>query len=173
MAKVGDRLPSDNVYLVEKDNIRQLPFSELYAGRDIALFAMPSTFTPVCTRVHLPSIVAATSGFLSRGIDRVCCLVVSDPFSIRAWANAEGAFAAGLDMIADPKSTVTRAMGMEFDAPAVGLFGRSKRYALLAENGIIKVMNTEDDFAVCDRTKGDVLLTAVDSFLQKPRRFRL
>lgn len=173
MAKVGDRLPGDNVYLVEKDNLRQLPLSELYTGRTIAFFSMPAAFTPVCTRIHLPSIVATAGSFLSRGIDRVCCLVATDPFCIRAWANSEGAFAAGIDMIADPKAVVTKAMGLNFDAPAVGLFDRSKRVALLANDGLIKVLFTEDDFATCERTTGSALLASVDGFLQKPRRFRL
>lgn len=162
MAKVGDRLPQEDVFLVGKDSLRKLSFSDLHQGRRLALFAMPSTFTPICSKVHLPSVVGCAASLFGRGIDRVACLIATDPFSIRAWADAAGAFDVGVDMIADPEAVFTKALGMSFDAPTIGLFNRSRRYALLAEDGIIRLMFQEEDQAQCCKSTGQSLLDAID-----------
>ena len=43
-----------------------------------------------------------------------------------------------------------KAMGMVFDAPPVGLFNRSARYALYAEDGVVKVLKVEEARGTCE-----------------------
>ena len=75
-----------------------------------------------------------------------------------AWALDQGVLGNDLiTMMADPKSELTKALGMELTAAgplSVGLFGRSKRVALYAEDGevkIVRVAEAEDDPAGDDR----------------------
>jgi len=83
---------------------------------------------------------------------------VNDPFVMKAWGEATGATEAGLSMLADGTGAFTAAMGLSFDAPPVGLMGRSKRYALMAEDGVVKVLHLEESPGVCEVSGGEALL---------------
>jgi glutaredoxin/glutathione-dependent peroxiredoxin len=61
-------------------------------------------------------------------------------------------------MLADADGAFTRAIGMEFSNPARGLIGRSLRYALLAEDGVVKVYRAEEGHGVCDLSGGEAML---------------
>ena len=52
-------------------------------------------------------------------------------------------------------------MGLEFGNPASGLFGRSKRYSLLAEDGVVRVLNLETSRTDCELSGGETMLAAV------------
>ena len=72
-----------------------------------------------------------------------------------------GATAAGLTMLADAASEFTKAIGMDFDAPPVGLIARSKRYAMLVEDGKVVAMNLEENPGVCEVSAGEGLLDSI------------
>ena len=46
-------------------------------------------------------------------------------------------------MLADGNDEFTRALGLQLDASGFGMGTRSKRYALLAEDGIVKRLEVE------------------------------
>ena len=46
----------------------------------------------------------------------------------------------------------------EFDAPPVGLMGRSKRYAMLVDDGKVTLFQAEVQPGVCDMSGGEALL---------------
>jgi cytochrome c peroxidase len=64
-------------------------------------------------------------------------------------------------MIADSAAEFTKAIGMDFTAPPVGLYDRSKRYALMAEDGVVKVLNEEGNPGECEISAGEALLDAI------------
>ena len=83
---------------------------------------------------------------------------VNDPHVVAAWGEISGSTAAGITMLGDPTSEFTKSIGMEFDAPAVGFFARSKRYAMFADNGVVKIFLPETARSTCEISSGKALL---------------
>ena len=127
-------------------------------GRKVVIFAVPGAFTPTCTETHMPSFVRTKAEFDGKGIDEVVCITVNDPFVVGAWSEATGADTAGITVLGDPQSALTKAIGMDFDAPPAGLIGRSQRYAMLVEDGKMKVIHTEDNPGACTVSAGEAML---------------
>jgi peroxiredoxin len=50
---------------------------------------------------------------------------------------------------------------MNFTAEPVGFYERSKRYALYAEDGIVKVFHPEESRGTCEISGGEALLAAI------------
>ena len=80
---------------------------------------------------------------------------------LKAWGEATGATAAGILMLSDAGGDFTRAIGMSFDNPAGGMFGRSKRYAMVVENGRVQSLHLEVARGVCEVTAGESQLEAL------------
>jgi glutaredoxin/glutathione-dependent peroxiredoxin len=99
--------------------------------------------------------------FAEKGVDEVICVSVNDPFVMKAWGESTGASAAGITMLGDADSSFTKAIGLEFDAPAAGLIGRSKRYALYAEDGVVKHLHLEQAAGTCEISGGEAMLAAL------------
>ena len=80
---------------------------------------------------------------------------------MKAWGEATGASDAGLTMLADAASEFTKAIGMDFDAPPAGLIARSKRYAMLVEDGKVTALNLEENTGACEISAGEGLLEVI------------
>ncbi|MGV6849303.1 MAG: redoxin family protein [Marinibacterium sp.] len=158
---VGDSLPQGSLLRIGPDGPETVDLKTLTEGRKVVIFAVIGAFTGTCSDDHLPSFLRQRAGFADRGVDEVICISVNDPFVMQAWDTATGAGAAGVTLLADPDGAFTRAMGMEFDAPAVGFVGRSRRYALLAENGVVTRLLVDDDTRIFDRSSGEALLAEI------------
>lgn len=98
---------------------------------------------------------------MAKGVDSIICVSVNDVFAMKEWAAATDADAAGIQMLADPQSTFTKALGMDFTAPPVGLIDRSKRYAMLVDDGVVQVLNVEADPGACEISAGETLLDQI------------
>ena len=94
-------------------------------------------------------------------MDELVCISVNDPFVMKAWDEATGAGKAGITVLADADGSFTRSVGMEFDAPPVGLMGRSQRYALMAEDGVVKVFHPETARGTCEVSGGENMLASI------------
>lgn len=79
-----------------------------------------------------------------KGVDEVICVSVNDPFVMAAWGNAHEA-AGKVRMLADTCGAFTKAVDLELDLSAVLGSVRCKRYALIAEDGVVKVLQVEPD----------------------------
>lgn len=158
---VGDKLPRATLLRMGKDGPEAVALSDLTAGRTLALFAVPGAFTPTCHSAHVPSFIRTRDAFAAKGVDEIVCVAVNDPFVMKAWGEATGATAAGLTMLSDADSSFTTTIGMGFDAPPAGLIARSKRYAMLIEDGAVKVLHVEDSPGVCETSAGEGLLAAL------------
>jgi peroxiredoxin len=133
--KVGDPIPSATLNLL-RDGVQAVDSQELFAGKKMVLFAVPGAFTPTCSAKHLPGYTEHFADFKSRGID-VACMAVNDAFVMDAWAKHQDV-PEGMAMLADGNGAFTRALGLEMDATGFGMGLRSKRFALYAEDGIVK-----------------------------------
>ncbi|MCQ0969127.1 peroxiredoxin (plasmid) [Paracoccus sp. TK19116] len=158
--EAGDKLPDANLLRVGEKGPEQVSTSEFQSGR-VAIFAVPGAFTGTCTNAHMPSFVRTAQAFRDKGVSRIVCVTVNDPFVAKAWSDATGAGDAGIEVLADADGSFTRAMGQNFDAPLAGLHGRSKRYALLASNGTVDVINVEEGPGQCSVSAGESLLEQV------------
>ncbi len=154
----GDRLPEATLTMIGDNGPATVPLAERLKGRKVAIFAVPGAFTPTCHSAHVPSFIRTKDGFTAKGVDEIICISVNDPFVMKVWGEATGATAAGIVMLADADSGFTRAIGMDFDAAPVGLFARSKRYAMLVDDGTVTALNVEQAPGTCELSGGEALL---------------
>ena len=157
----GDRLPDADLIRLGDKGPEKVSVAELTRGRKVVIFAVPGAFTPTCHSAHVPSFIRTKSGFEAKGVDEIVCLSVNDPFVMKAWGEATGATGAGITMLADAMSELTKSIGMNFDAPPAGLVARSARYAMLVEDGVVKVLHREEAPGTCERSGGEALLAAI------------
>lgn len=157
----GDRVPDAMLLKMGKAGPELLPIRDLLMGRRVVLFGLPGAFTRTCSTSHMPSFIRTRAKFAAKGIDEVICVSVNDPFVMHAWGEATGALAAGITMLADAASEFTLAAGLAYSAPHLGFANRSKRYALYAEDGVVKVLHLEDATGVCDISGGESMLAAI------------
>lgn len=138
--EVDQRIPEAVLQFIG-NGIEKIDTTRLFEDKPVVLFAVPGAFTPTCSEAHLPGYVAQFDEFAKRGID-VACVSVNDPFVMQAWGESQHA-PSGLRMLADGNGDFTRAMGLEMDGSAYGMGLRSKRYALYAEDGVVKQLFVE------------------------------
>ncbi len=138
--QIGDSIPQATLNVL-KDGVQAVNTDELFTGKKVVLFAVPGAFTPTCSAKHLPGYVEKLPEFGKRGIE-VACLSVNDAFVMGAWAKNQNV-PDGLHMLADGNGAFTQAMGLELDATAFGMGLRAKRFALYAEDGVVKQLFVE------------------------------
>ncbi|NCT68076.1 MAG: peroxiredoxin [Rhodanobacteraceae bacterium] len=138
--QIGDRIPDATLHHY-KDGVQALSTGDLFRGRKIVLFSVPGAFTPTCSERHLPGFVTHYDAFRQRGVD-VACIAVNDAFVMGAWGKAHNV-PEGLLMLADGNGDFMRALGLEMDATRFGMGLRGKRFALYAEDGVVKQLAVE------------------------------
>lgn len=157
----GDKLPEVTVIRVTENGPEEVALADLTAGRKVVIFAVPGAFTATCHSAHMPSFIRTRDQFAEKGVDEIFCLAVNDPFVLEAWAKDTGADKAGITMISDASCALTEALGMRFDFAPKGLIARSKRYALVAEDGVVTQLNVEKSPGTCELSAGEALLEAI------------
>ena len=138
--QAGDRLPEIPLQRI-REGVETVDTRTLFDGKKVVLFAVPGAFTPTCSEKHLPGYAENFAAFRERGIE-VICMAVNDPFVMQAWGRSQHV-PEGLQMLADGNGDFTRAMGLEMDASAYGMGRRSRRFALYAEDGVVKQLHVE------------------------------
>lgn len=138
--QVGQTLPDVEIRAIG-DSVEQVHTGPLFAGRKVVMFAVPGAFTPTCSNRHLPGYVQHFAEFQSRGI-AVMCLAVNDAYVMQAWAAAQHVPPALL-MLADGNGSFTRALGLDLDGSAYGMGVRARRFALYAEDGVVRLLQVE------------------------------
>ena len=157
----GDRLPEATLLRIGDNGPEQVAISDLTKGRKLAIFAVPGAFTPTCHMAHVPSFIRTKDGFAEKGVDEIVCIAVNDPFVMKAWGEATGATEAGITMLSDADGSFSAALGVAFDAPPAGLHGRSQRYAMAVEDGVVTVFHPETGPGTCEVSGGEALLAAL------------
>ena len=158
---VGEKLPESTLVEMGAEGPAGVSIAELTAGKKVALFAVPGAFTPTCHAKHVPSFVNAAEELAGKGVDEIICVSVNDPFVMNAWGEATGAKGAGIRMMADADSAFTKAVGLDFSAPPVGLIDRSKRSSMFIEDGVVKVLNVEDSPGDATCSLGEALVDQI------------
>ena len=138
--QAGDRLPEVPLQQIN-NGVQTIDTLTLFDGKKVVLFAVPGAFTPTCSEKHLPGFVEHFDEFREKGIE-VACISVNDPFVMQAWGQSQHV-PDGLLMLADGNGAFARALGLEMDASAYGMGTRAKRFAIYAEDGVVKQVNVE------------------------------
>jgi len=153
----GDSLPEATFRVMGSEGIEALTTDQIFGGKKVVLFAVPGAFTPTCHLKHLPGFIESADKFKKLGIDTVACVAVNDPFVLAAWEEKSGGKGKVL-FLSDGNAEFTKKIGMDFDGSGIGLGTRSKRYAMFVEDGVVKVLNTEESPGVAEvSTAAEVL----------------
>jgi peroxiredoxin len=135
----GQKIPQVVFKLRKGDEWEEVTSDELFAGKTVALFALPGAFTPTCSSTHLPGYEARSARLRAAGVDEIVCLSVNDAFVMNAWAQDQGA--ANVRLIADGNGDFSRGMGMLVDKRDLGFGERSWRYSMIVRDGVIEKMS--------------------------------
>ena len=157
----GQPVASVPVKHVTERGVEDATSADVLGSGTVVFFTVPGAFTPTCHSAHVPSFIRTRAAFEAKGVQDIICVSVNDPFVMHAWGESSGANAAGLSFLADSGAEFTKAIGMNFTAPAVGFFDRSVRYALYAEDGVVQVLHREESPGVCEASAGEALLAAI------------
>jgi peroxiredoxin len=140
--KVGDKVPAATFTTYGPDGPKPITTDELFAGKTVALFAVPGAFTPTCSAKHVPSFKTHAGDLKAKGVDTIACVSVNDVFVMKAWGADQGV---GDDilMLADGNGDFTKAIGLELDGSRFGMGSRSQRYSMIVADGVVKELNVE------------------------------
>lgn len=161
--RVGDALQADTTfkyipYSPENADIKScgIPISynasKEWADKKVVLFAVPGAFTPTCSVRHLPDYFAKLPELRAKGVDIVAVLASNDPFVMSAWAKTSG-IKDEIVFLSDADLAFSNKFGW---AEA----GRTNRYAIVLDKGIIK-------YAARETSMGDVSVSGVDNVLEQ------
>ena len=139
--KVGDRLPDVPLTIATADGPQATTSSKYFAGKRVALFAVPGAFTPTCSARHLPSYVDKAGELKGKGVDEIACISVNDAFVMSAWGERDGS--EDITMIADGNGAFSEAVGLTMDGSKFGMGTRSQRYSMIVDDGVVKELNVE------------------------------
>jgi len=158
--KVGDRLPHASLRLVTGDGPKVVTPQEFFKGRKIALFGLPGAFTSTCSKSHLPGFIAHEAALKAKGIDAIAETSVNDHHVLAAWAKASGA-EGKIEFLADGNGEFAKALGLAYDGSEGGMGTRSRRYSMLVDDGVVKILNIEPSPGKAEVSSAENLLKAL------------
>jgi peroxiredoxin len=162
--KVGDRLPDAKFTVMGREGPEPKTVKDVFGGKKVAVFAVPGAYTPTCSKTHMPGFVDRVGELRGKGIDTIACTAVNDIFVLTNWAKDTGA-TDKIEMLADGSGDFAKAIGLEIDLSGFGLGLRSKRYAMLVDDGVVKVLNVEDSPPVAEKSSAANLCSMIDRSL--------
>ena len=137
----GDKIPDVTLKTNGANGPEDISTGELFAGKRVVLFAVPGAFTPGCSNTHMPGFVIKADDILAQGVDTIACMAVNDAFVLDAWQKDQNA--QQIKMLADGNAEFTQALGLELDASGGGMGIRSKRFALIANDGVVEYLGVD------------------------------
>jgi peroxiredoxin len=146
--KVGDRIPDVKLVKATESGPQAVQSSDYFAGKKVALFAVPGAFTPTCSAKHLPGYVDKAAELKAKGVDEIAATAVNDAFVLGAWNKSGGS--GDITMLADGNGEFAEALGLTMDGSGFGMGKRSQRYSMIVDDGVVKELNVEapGDFSV-------------------------
>ena len=137
----GDKLPDVKLVKATADGPDAVQSADFFAGKKVALFAVPGAFTPTCSAKHLPGYVEKAGELKAKGVDEIACVSVNDAFVMGAWKKAAGSD--DVTMLADGSGDFAKALGLDADFSAYGMGTRSARYSMVVDDGVVTEINVE------------------------------
>ena len=155
--KVGDKLPEAKFRVMTAEGPQVKTTDDIFKGKKVALFAVPGAYTGTCHKMHLPSIFLNAYAIKGKGVNTIAIVSVNDAFVMNAWKRDtdqrdEATF------LADGNGDFAKAIGLDMDGTAVGFGIRSKRYAMLLEDGVVKALHVEEKPSSAQESSAERLL---------------
>lgn len=162
--KVGDKLPDGKFKVMGAEGPADKTVSEIFGGKKVALFAVPGAYTPTCHKQHMPGFVDRFDELKGKGIDTVACVAVNDVFVLDHWSSEVNPGGKIL-ILSDGSADFTKSIGLDIDLGPFGLGIRSKRYAMLVDDGVVKALNVEDAPPHHDKSSAAAVCSLIDRSL--------
>jgi len=152
----GSRLPTK---ALKENNVMEASVNLSTIPGKIIIVGVPGAFTPTCSS-QVPSYQEHAATFASKGIQGIYVLSVNDAFVSKAWKkNTLGENSHEiLHFLADDTGEWTKAAGLELDMTPVLGGHRSKRYAAIVEDGLLKKIFIEEDASIVTVSGADKIL---------------
>ena len=155
--KIKDQIPDTEIFHLIDGEPKQNKLSEILGNGKIILFGLPGAFTSTCSKLHLPGYVAHADKFREKGIEKIFCLSVNDPYVMDAWGQAHN-IENKITMLSDPYLSFTKAIGAEVDRNSRGMGIRSNRYSMVIENLEVTNIQVEKETKECDLSAAESIL---------------
>lgn len=155
--EVGDKIPAGTFKIMGAEGPQDIATDEVFAGKKVVFFAVPGAFTPGCSVTHLPGYVVNADKIKAKGVDSIACMAVNDAFVMGAWGKAQNA--EEILMLADGNGEFTKSIGMEMDASGFGMGSRSKRFAMIVDDGTVTHLAIEPP--------GGIVVSAAEAILEQ------
>ena len=147
--KENDQIPNSEIYILEDGEPIKKSIEEILKNKKVVLFGLPGAYTSVCSAKHLPGYVNMYEEYKKKGIDKIICISVNDPFVMNAWGK-ENNVGEKVLMMGDPFLNFTKAIGADVDKSGRGLGVRSNRYTMLIDNLKVVKLREEKDTGSCE-----------------------
>lgn len=155
--KVGDRIPEAKFRVMSEGGPAWKTTDEVFKSKKVVLFAVPGAFTPTCHINHLPGFLKNADAIKAKGVDTIAVTGVNDVFVMDAWKKATGA-EGKIEFLADGNGDFAKAIDLALDASGAGLGLRSRRYAMLVEDGVVKKLSVESEPGKAEVSSAENLL---------------
>ncbi len=157
--QVGDHLPQVTFRVSGADGPRPRPPTTCSRAAASSSSACRAPTPRAATATTCRASLEKQAEIKARGVDAVAVTSVNDVFVLDAWSKASGA--EGIEFLADGNGEFAKAIGLDMDGTGFGLGPRSKRYAMLVEDGVVRVLNVEDFPAKTEVSGADALLKVI------------
>lgn len=158
--QVGDKLPAAKLRRMTQDGMKEVSVADLTGGKKVVLFAVPGAFTPTCSERHLPGFIEQAAALKAKGVDTIACVAVNDPFVMDAWSKAKNV-GEKVELYSDGNAEFTRALGLDFDGSGFGLGTRSRRYAMVVDDGTVKTLLVEEVPSQAEASSASAILATL------------
>ena len=147
--KENDKIPNSEIFILEDGEPIKREIEEIIKNKKVVLFGLPGAYTSVCSAKHLPGYINMYEEYKKKGIDKIICISVNDPFVMNAWGK-ENNVGEKVLMVGDPFLNFTKAIGADVDKSGRGLGIRSSRYTMLIDNLKVIKLQEEKDTGSCE-----------------------
>ena len=155
--KIKDQIPDIEIFHLLDGEPQTSKIRDILGNGKVVLFGLPGAFTSTCSKIHLPGYVANADKIKSKGIEKIFCLSVNDPFVMNAWGEANNA-GGKITMLSDPYLLFTKAIGAEVDRNSKGMGIRSNRYAMVIQNLEVINIQVEKETKQCGLSSAEGVL---------------
>ena len=155
--KIKDQIPDIEIFHLIDGEPQTSKIRDILGNGKVILFGLPGAFTSTCSKLHLPGYVGNADKIKSKGIEKIFCLSVNDPFVMNAWGEANNA-GGKITMLSDPYLLFTKAIGAEVDRNSKGMGIRSNRYAMVIQNLEVVSIQVEKETKQCGLSSAEGVL---------------
>ena len=155
--KIKDQIPDIEIFHLIDGEPQTSKIRDILRNGNVVLFGLPGAFTSTCSKLHLPGYVGNADKIKSKGIEKIFCLSVNDPFVMNAWGEANNA-GGKITMLSDPYLLFTKAIGAEVDRNSKGMGIRSNRYAMVIQNLEVVNIQVEKETKQCGLSSAEGVL---------------